>query len=264
MKVPTPRKGSLNSGLRCLEALRLLSNADSDLSLQEIATALSLHPSTAHRVLATLVSQGFVEQEPDRRYRLSVEAFAVGAGFLRQSAIRRAATPALMRLTERAHVSSYLAMWHHGKAVIVDTFPVPGMYNFHSEIGSVVPSYASAIGKSLLAFRDKEEWERAGPLIRYTQNTITTSSALHKELGRVRRNGYSTDNEEVVPGCRCVAAPIPNGRIGPAAAISVSGPPALVSQERVPELARMIQETCVQIAAQLGFQPVAFRVAVSL
>jgi IclR family acetate operon transcriptional repressor len=257
----TPRKGSLNSGLRCLEALRLLSNADSDLSLQEIAAALELHPSTAHRVLATLVSQGFVEQESGRRYRLSLEAFAVGAGFLRQSAIRRAATPALMRLTERAQASSYLAMWHHGKAIIVDTFPVPGMYNFHSEIGSVVPLHASAIGKALLAFREKKDWERSGPLRRFTANSITSQAALSKELERVRRNGYSTDGEEVVPGCRCVAAPVPNGRAEPLAAVSVSGPPSIVSPKRVPELAGLIQETCFQIAAQLGHQPIAYPVA---
>jgi DNA-binding IclR family transcriptional regulator len=256
--IPTPLKGSLNSGLRCLEALRLLSNADSDLSLQEIAKALGLHPSTAHRVMATLASQGFVEQEPDRRYRLSLEAFAVGAGFLRQSAIRRAALPVLMRLTERAQTSSYLALWQHGKVVIVEAFPVPGMYYFHSEIGSVVPSYASAIGKALLAFRDKHEWEKTGPLRRFTQNTAMSQSALNKELERIRRNGYSVDNEEVVPGCRCVAMPIPNGREKPLAAISISGPPFLVTPARESEFARMIQEACFQIAAQLGHQPTTY------
>jgi IclR family acetate operon transcriptional repressor len=236
----------------------LLSNAESDLSLREISAALKLHPSTAHRVMATLVSQDFVGQEPDRRYRLSLEAFAVGAGFLRRSAIRRAVSPALMRLTERTQVSSYLALWQHDKVVIVDTFPMPGMYYFHSEIGSIVPSHAAAIGKSLLAFRRKQDWRQAGPLQRFTPNTITSMAALSSEMERVRRNGYSTDNEEVVPGCRCVASPIPNGRATPLAAISISGPTALVTPERVPELARMIQETCFQIAAQLGHQPTAF------
>jgi IclR family acetate operon transcriptional repressor len=206
-------------------------------------------------VLPTLVSQGFVEQEPDRRYRLSLEAFAVGAGFLRQSAIRRAATPALMRLTERVQTSSYLALWHHGKAVIVDSFPVPGMYNFHSEIGSMAPLHASAIGKALLAFRGKKEWERAGPLRRFTANTITSQAVLCRELERIRRNGYSTDAEEVVPGCRCVAAPVPNGRTEPLAAVSVSGPPSIISSQRFRELAGAVQETCFQIAVQLGHRP---------
>ena len=254
----TPRKGSLNSGLRCLEALRLLSNADSDLSLQQIAESLQLHPSTAHRVMATLVSQGFVEQEQDRRYRLGLEAFAVGAGFLRQSAIRRAALPALMRLTERAQASSYLALWHHGKVVIVETFPVPGMYYFHSEIGSVVPCYGAAIGKALLAFHDKKAWDKVGPLHRFTQNTITTHSALNKELDRVRRAGYAVDNEEVVPGCRCVGVPIPNGRAEPLAAISISGPATLVTPKRETEFAAIIREACIQIAAQLGHQPTVY------
>jgi len=121
-----------------------------------------------------------------------------------------------------------------------------------------VPCYAAAIGKALLAFRDKHEWEKAGPLRRFTQNTVTTQAALNRELERIRRNGYSIDNEEVVPGCRCVAVPIPNGRGKPLAAISISGPSSLVTPAREPELARMIQETCFQIAGQLGRYPTIF------
>ncbi len=249
---------TLSSGVRCVEALRLLSKANDSLALQDIAAALKLHPSTAHRVVATLVSQGFAEQGEDRRYRLGLEAFAVGAGYLRQSAMRRVALPALMRLAERAGTSAYLAYWQDGKAVIVDAIPMPGMYHFHSEIGSVVPPYASGIGKALLAFQDRKAWAAIGPLQRLTANTTTSAAALAKELERIRRNGYSIDNEEVVPGCRCVGAPVPNGVKAPLAAISVSGPPTIVSPTREPELARLVQETCFQVAAQLGCQPATY------
>ncbi len=224
---------------------------------------MKLHPSTAHRVLATLVSHGFVSQGADRRYSLGLEAFAVGAGYLRQSAIRRAALPALMRLTERVQTSSYLAIWQSGKAVIVDAIPMPGMYHFHSEIGSIVPTHAAGIGKSLLAFQDRKEWNKVGPLHRFTANTLVTISALHRELERVRKNGYAVDNEEVVPGCRCVGAPVPNAGRPPIAAISVSGPPSLVSPQRTAELARMVQETCFQVSVQLGYLPTAYPLVAS-
>ena len=69
---------------------------------------------------------------------------------------------------------------------------------------------------------------------------------------------YKKYNEEVVPGCRCVAVPIPNGRAEPLAAISVSGPPTLVTPVREAELANIVRETCFQIAAQLGHQPTAY------
>jgi len=87
---------------------------------------------------------------------------------------------------------------------------------------------------------------------------LTSQSSLAKEMERIRRNGYAVDNEEVVPGCRCVAVPIPNGRAEPLAAISVSGPPTLVTPVREAELANIIRETCFQIAAQLGHQPTAY------
>ena len=119
----------------------------------------------------------------------------------------------------------------------------------------MVPTYGAAIGKALLAFRHKKEWEKAGPLQRFTQNTLASRSALYKELERIRRIGYAVDNEEVVPGCRCVGVPIPNGRAEPLAAISISGPATLVTPMRELEFATMIREACIQIASQLGHLP---------
>lgn len=250
------RKGTLSSGVRCLQILRLLSAAEEDLPLNEVASATGLHPSTAHRILATLVSEGFVEQQSDRRYRLSIEAFAVGAGFLRRSAIRRAAVPVLMRLAEQTKTSVNLAFWHKGHIVVVDCIPMPDMYNFYTETGTMVPAHATGIGKALLAFRGKQSIEELGPLHRFTRNTICTLPALLKELERIRKNGYAVDNEESIPGCRCIAAPVLQGGKDAAAAISISAPPSSMLMERIPELAVLVKEACLNVSMQVGYRPV--------
>jgi DNA-binding IclR family transcriptional regulator len=252
------KKGTLSSGVRCLQILRLLSNAEEDLALGEIAEATDLHPSTAHRIVATLVSEGFVEQQSDRRYRLSLEAFAVGAGYLRRSAIRRAATPLVMRLAEQTQSSVNLAFWHKGKVVVADCIPMPGMYNFYTETGTIVPAHATGIGKAILAFRGKSSVSEIGPLTRYTPTTICTVPTLIKEIERIRSNGYAVDNEENILGCRCVAAPVLQSGREAIAAISISAPPAMLPPERIPELADRVREICLTVSLQLGYRPMAF------
>lgn len=250
------RKRTLSSGERCVQTLRLLSAADEDMQLQEISEKMGLHPSTAHRVLATLVAEGFVEHGLDHRYRLSIEAFAVGAGFLRRSAIRRAAVPVLMRLTEQTKASVNLAFWHRGKVIVVDCLPMPGMYHFYTETGSIVPPHATGIGKAILAFRSKQAIDEIGPLNRYTTSTICTRAALIEELTKTRQRGYATDYEENISGCRCVATPILQGQNREVvAAISISASPNIIYPERVLELAALVKEACLHVSIRAGYRP---------
>lgn len=250
------RKGTLSSGIRCLQILRLLSAAEDDMALQEVAAATGLHPSTAHRILATLVSDGFVEQEPDRRYRLGIEAFAVGAGFLRRSTVRRAAVSHLMRLARATKASVTLALWHRRRVVVLDCVPIPGMYNFYTETGSFLPAHATAVGKVLLAFRQKPSL-RELTLTRYTPNTIYTVAALEKELDKVRHAGFAMDDEESLVGCRCIAAPIYQSGTEAVASLSISAPPTMMTMERIPQLATVVKETAMTISLQAGYRPIA-------
>lgn len=249
------RKGTLSSGIRCLQILRLLSAADEDMALQDVASATNLHPSTAHRILATLVSDGFVEQEPDRRYRLGIEAFAVGVGFLRRSVVRRSAVPHLVKLVQNTKASVSLALWHRGRVVVLDCIPLPGMYNFYTETGSFVPPHATGLGKVLLAFR-KDPPTREITLTRYTPNTIRTTTALEKEIEKVRRAGYAIDDEECMLGCRCIAAPVFQTGSDAVAAISISAPPAMLPMERIPKIVPIVKESAMQISLQAGYRPI--------
>lgn len=249
------RKGTLSSGIRCLQILRLLAAADEDMALQEVASATGLHPSTAHRILATLVSEGFVEQEPDRRYKLGLEAFAVGVAFLRRSTVRRSAVSHLMRLSRNTEASVTLALWHRGRVVVLDCVPMPGMYNFYTETGSFLPPHATGVGKVLLAFR-KDPPLQDLMLTQYAPNTITSLPELEKELKKVRRAGYAVDDEESLPGCRCIAAPIFQGSSADAvASISISSTPTSLPTERIAQLAAIVREEAMAISVQAGYRP---------
>ena len=57
-----------------------------------------------------------------------------------------------------------------------------------------------------------------------TPNSITSPEELKKDLERIRRDGYSVDNEESEAGLFCVAAPVLDANNQALAAVSISGP----------------------------------------
>ena len=221
------------------------------MSLQQIAESAKLHASTAHRLLLPLLQFGFVEQQQDSRYRVGLEAIAVGSGFLRRSPIRRAALPFLMRLSEQTRLTVNLGFWWKGKVVIVDCLPMPGTNAFY-EPGNVVPAHATAIGKALLAHRGKSALRTIGPLDRYTEHTICTLEGLEEEMGLVLKAGFAADNEEAILGCRCLAAPIRLVGLEPEAAVSLTGPAAMVDDETLKELAKILIDRCANISMQMN------------
>ena len=75
----------------------------------------------------------------------------------------------------------------------------------------------TAIGKLLLAEMPDEALEMQlanGPLARYTAATITETRRLRRGLRRIRRQGYSTDNQEFRAGVVCIAVPVQDRRDG--------------------------------------------------
>ena len=57
-----------------------------------------------------------------------------------------------------------------------------------------------------------------GPLVRYTSTTVTEAKRLKEELQRIRRQGYSIDNQEFMSGVVCIAVALRT----PGSALTVS------------------------------------------
>ena len=83
-------------------------------------------------------------------------------------------------------------------------------------------------------------------LPRFTPTTHTTLDALLTDLREARRRGFAVDDGEREVGVRCIAVPVPGS--SPAAALSISGPSARITDE----LAATIAEALLAAAAQLG------------
>ena len=92
----------------------------------------------------------------------------------------------------------------------------------------------------------------SAPLQPSTPRTLTTLDALQDDFTRIRRRGYSTDNEEHELGVACVATPVFDHAGLPLAAISVSGPTPRILHAETADMAGLLREHAEQVSQALG------------
>jgi DNA-binding IclR family transcriptional regulator len=94
--------------------------------------------------------------------------------------------------------------------VIIHHEPRPDGSRQMPEVGIVIPSHASALGKALLAFSaDDEERMLSAPALRsMTGETVTETAALKDQLAAVRTSAVATERDEAVLGESGIAAPV--------------------------------------------------------
>ena len=222
-------KNSVQSVKRAFLILDLLRDNGAGMGVSDVANALGLSTTTAHRLLQTLVACKAVQQDPNNRYySLSPYMLLYGKAVLDRFDFIRSAHPLLGELSKTVGETVFMGILDDFDLVYVDHVDsLDHVLRMTPQIGRRHTSHTTSLGKVLLANLDPGQIQTflsRGELPRLTENTITNPEELKKELETVRQNGYAVDREETEIGICCVGAPIfgVDGRV--VAAISVSGP----------------------------------------
>jgi DNA-binding IclR family transcriptional regulator len=237
---------------RALDLLEALSDAD-ELGVSELAARTGLVPSTAHRLLATLVARGYAAQNPATgRYLTGYKLLELTSGLQdRLGRLRAAARPHLEAIQRETGETTNLVVLEGRNAVYVDTVGGSRSVRLFIEVGQAIPAHTSGSGKALLAWRSPEDLAAlfdSEPLAASTPRTLTSMAALEHDLERVRRQGYATDDEEHELGVACVATPVLDAAGQALAAISVTGPAPRIDAG---PLAVLLREHARQVSAAL-------------
>lgn len=229
-----------------------------ELGVTELSKRLKLHKNNVFRLLATLESRGYIEQnKATENYRLGLKSLELGQTFIKQMGLLRQAKPILEKMVERSNETSYVVIYKEHHVVYLDVVETNLTVRVVSRVGSRLPAYCTASGKVHLAFMTDEELEDLLPKINYvahTATTITSAQDMKKEIELVREQGYAFDDEELDLGVRCIAAPIRDYTRRIIGAISISGPTMRISNERLEsELTPLILEASRELSTRLGF-----------
>ncbi|MCA1768476.1 MAG: helix-turn-helix domain-containing protein [Halomonas sp.] len=248
--------GHSQSLVRGLNLLERLSTSPGGLALSELAEQADLAPSTTHRLLQALQSQGFIAQDSELGvWKIDVKTFRIGNSFLEARDFVATSRPFLRRLTALTGETANLGIRDGGTVVFLAQSESSQMMRMITALGSRAPLHASGIGKALMAWLSDDELERIldeQGLTRFTDNTLNTPETLRDGLTEIRRQGFACDREEHAIGLHCVAACLHDEHGIPIAAISVSGPVARIPEARLLELGALVRETAAEITTRLG------------
>jgi DNA-binding IclR family transcriptional regulator len=235
---------------RALSILPLL--AEGPANLEQVATRLGVHKSTALRLLRTLHGHGIVHRQPDLRYRLGARLFALAQHAVENLDVREIAHPHLAELNERTGHTVHLAVYEEDEVLCVDKVESRCPVRMYSRIGKPVAITVAAVAKLLLADLPGPERRLVAERLdypRYTARSITDSAAFLAELEKVREQGWAADLGGREESVNCVAAPVrgPDGRA--VAAVSVSAPNVVVSADEILSLIPLVRGTADAVSA---------------
>jgi DNA-binding IclR family transcriptional regulator len=243
---------------RVVAILDLLGESDISLSLAEICRHMALHKSTAHRALMALERTGLIERAPAHRYRLGLKLYDMGNRAVEQIDLRARVHPYLRKLALRVGHTVHLGVLHKTRVVYIDKIePINRHVCISSRTGTSNPVYSTSLGKAILAFSppaDRDKTIAGIKFVAFTSKTLASPEDLMGSLGRVRRRGFSVDDEEMELGTRCVGAPILDATRNAVAAVSVSGPASRLTAQCVPIIAEHLIRCCQDIASGFAAQ----------
>ena len=244
---------------RALDILEAFNYSEEELGVTELSQKLGLHKNNVFRLLATLETRGYIEQDTRTgNYRLGIKTFEVANVFLHHLGLRRQARPVLEELVSKCNETAYLAVTEGVDVVYVLMHETTHTVRVIPRLGFRLPAYCTASGKIQLAFESRDRLHglfKDHPLRRLTPNTIAEIDRLIEHLSEVARQGYAVDNEELEEGVCCVAAPVRDYSHKVVAGVGLSGPVSRFSQERVQnELVPLVKEAGTKISQRLGFE----------
>lgn len=250
--------------LRGLECLAVLNGRDGA-TVTDVAAAVRLPRTTAHRILETLCQGGYaVRDGSDERYRVTIQVRALSEGFGDQSWIREVAKPALETLGRRVLYPVSLVT-PAGLTMLVrettDRQSPLALERFTA--GTQLPMAHSACGRLYLALSAPAQ---RTALLDALQRSLPKADAprnrpeLERELETIRAQGYAL-HHRVPEREATIAVPIQVGESGSDGLAGILSmryiASALTPKEVVGSYLAPLAETAARIADMLraGVQP---------
>ncbi len=238
------KDANVRSVERAIDILNCFTKERLALTLTEISKQVGLAPSTALRIVTTLVNNNFLaKNEETQKYCLGYNIAQLGLLCFYNMDLRDISKPYMYRLKDiyNESVSLYTTQGNYRVCIerIESTHPLRRVVN----IGDNLPLTRGASGRLLLAYMEKE-------VIRYLleDDPYTTEEAIV----RVRQLGYAVSQGEREEGVTSIAAPIFNAQNKVIAALSISGPSIRFAEEEMPERINSVKECAEKVSLELG------------
>ena len=140
--------------------------------------------------------------------------------------------------------------------LVVDEIDASHRLSVSDFAGSHLPIYATSTGKAYLAHLPMDQLDQVldQPFSPFTTATVSSKSALAKELAQVKAQGYAIANEELENGLVAIGVPIFDGAGNVNASICLAGPTVRMTAEKLPGLTKELIKTGQVLSERMGYR----------
>lgn len=252
----TQHTGTVQSVDRAVTVLEIIARTGL-VGVTDIAAELSVHKSTASRIVTTLEARGLVEQDQRRgRYRLGLGILRLAGATTARLDIVQEARPITKLLAEATGETINIAVLSDGAALYLDQASGPASVQSHNWVGQRIPLHATSNGKVLLSGLSEHGIRSVlgAKLKLYTPQTVISLPTLLAQIAEVVDTGSSVVVDELEVGLTAVSAPVRNAHGDVIASISASGPSFRFTADKVESAREQLIRAAADISARLGWR----------
>ena len=231
MKEIEEKTDKARSGIQVIDRaaalLETLARYNDPVSLKILCAESGLHASTAHRILASLIDNRFVERDSAGHYRLGMRLLQLGVRLHGDVDMRAVARPIMEKLRDKLGESVNLTIREGDEVVYIDKATPNRMIHVQQLIGSRAPLHVTAVGKLMLGAGGEDGirgYAQRTNLPAYTRNTVTALPRLIDECSKALAQGYGLDNQEAELDVGCIGVLLYDSTGRVAGGLSVSAP----------------------------------------
>ncbi len=247
----------IQSVAHALDVIEQFSGETEELGVTDLSKRLKLHKNNVFRLLATLESRGYIEQnKATENYRLGIRCLQIGQTFVNQMGLLRQARPIMESFVRQCRETVYLSLFRRGAVVPLQSVEADQPVRVISLLGQALPLHATAAGKVHLAFESEEVMKSHLPesLAKHTDRTIVKRSELIADLKATAERGWAIDSGEYLPDLRSVAVPIRDYTRAVVGSLSIAAPEYRLTLQRVDgEVAPAALAAGRELSSRLGY-----------
>ena len=245
----------LLNGLKVLETFTI---EEPLLGVTEIAGRVGMHKSSVSRILALLEQGHYVERDSDSgRFRLGLGVIGLAGPLLADLDVRRAAHPALERLSRCTGETAALTVWNGQGAVVVEQVASTHNVKHTAAIGTRYESPANASVQVFLAARPAAERRAL-----FDRLMVASGASDHPDawescraaIEDVHGKGFAINDGRTSAEEVGIAAPIHDHRGETVGVVLLSAPRFRVQQQLLDPLARNVVDSAREIDERLGYR----------
>ena len=235
------QKENYSSLENALRLMNIFTVEKPEYKLNELAEKLSIAPSTVHRLLTTLRSEGFVVKDSlSNKYRLGISLRVLESVVIKNTDLFHLSQDILEQIVLRTNLSSSLAIIFQESTFYLNAIEVDNhLFSKFSYIGKQCSFLSTSAGKVLLLSK------RDTDISVFVQEQSTVSKLRYQ----LQTNGYIESHDDNRLGISSIAVPVKNKRNETIAALEIIG-----TKKQVQANIRIIEEAGINLSNKIKNQ----------